>query len=128
MFPIPWNRLFRKKDGSLVNIEEAMSGGGGGGGASGGVQITSYTTNLRGSNANVFDVSSEAPSSASRLIGVVSNLAYHNKVVSGSTIASTVGLCFDNYTGNNPNCFYCAVQNDVSNVKFDLIWWVPSAT
>ena len=30
MFPIPWNRAFRKKDGSLVNIADAMSGGGGG--------------------------------------------------------------------------------------------------
>lgn len=28
MFPIPWNRAFRKKDGSLVNISDAMSGGG----------------------------------------------------------------------------------------------------
>lgn len=32
MFPISWNNLFRKKDGSLVNMEDAMSGGGGGGG------------------------------------------------------------------------------------------------
>lgn len=30
MFPIPWNKTFRKKDGTLVNIEDAMSGGGGG--------------------------------------------------------------------------------------------------
>ena len=29
MFPIPWNRAFRKKDGTLVNISDAMSGGGG---------------------------------------------------------------------------------------------------
>lgn len=32
MFPIPWNKAYRKKDGSLVNIDDAMSGGGGGGG------------------------------------------------------------------------------------------------
>lgn len=31
MFPIPWNKAYRKKDGSLVNIDDAMSGGGGGG-------------------------------------------------------------------------------------------------
>lgn len=30
MFPIPWNRAYRKKDGSLVTIDDAMSGGGGG--------------------------------------------------------------------------------------------------
>lgn len=30
MFPIPWNKAYRKKDGSLVNIDDAMSGGGGG--------------------------------------------------------------------------------------------------
>lgn len=30
MFPIPWNKTFRKKDGTLVNIADAMSGGGGG--------------------------------------------------------------------------------------------------
>lgn len=31
MFPIPWNKMFRKKDGALVTMDEAMSGGGGGG-------------------------------------------------------------------------------------------------
>lgn len=31
MFPISWNDIFRKKDGSLVNMEDAVSGGGGGG-------------------------------------------------------------------------------------------------
>ena len=41
MFPIPWNRLFRKKDGTLVNIEDAMSGGGGGGST---VEITPVLT------------------------------------------------------------------------------------
>ena len=30
MFPIPWNKAFRKKDGTIVNIADAMSGGGGG--------------------------------------------------------------------------------------------------
>lgn len=30
MFPIPWNKAFRKKDGTIVNMEDAMSGGGGG--------------------------------------------------------------------------------------------------
>ena len=30
MFPIPWNKAFRKKDGTVVNIVDAMSGGGGG--------------------------------------------------------------------------------------------------
>ena len=29
MFPIRWNFPFRKKDGSVVNISDAMSGGGG---------------------------------------------------------------------------------------------------
>lgn len=29
MFPIPWNKAFRKKDGTVVNIEDAMGGGGG---------------------------------------------------------------------------------------------------
>lgn len=29
MFPVNWNFPFRKKDGSLVNIADAMSGGGG---------------------------------------------------------------------------------------------------
>ena len=31
MFPISWSDIFRKKDGSLVNMEDALSGGGGGG-------------------------------------------------------------------------------------------------
>ena len=31
MFPLRWNFPFRKKDGSMVNLEDAMSGGGGGG-------------------------------------------------------------------------------------------------
>lgn len=31
MFPIPWNFPFRKKNGNVVNIEDAISGGGGGG-------------------------------------------------------------------------------------------------
>lgn len=30
MFPISWNSLFRKKDGAIVKMEDAMSGGGGG--------------------------------------------------------------------------------------------------
>jgi len=30
MFPIPWNKEYRKKDGTLVKINDAMSGGGGG--------------------------------------------------------------------------------------------------
>ena len=30
MFPISWSTIFRKKDGSLVNMEDALSGGGGG--------------------------------------------------------------------------------------------------
>lgn len=30
MFPLRWNFPFRKKDGTIVNIEDAMSGGGGG--------------------------------------------------------------------------------------------------
>ena len=28
MFPIPWNKAFRKKDGTLVNMADAMGGGG----------------------------------------------------------------------------------------------------
>ena len=32
MFPINWNDAFRKKDGTLVNMED-MGGGGGGGGS-----------------------------------------------------------------------------------------------
>ena len=31
MFPLPWNFPFRKKDGTIVNVVDAMSGGGGGG-------------------------------------------------------------------------------------------------
>lgn len=31
MFPISWNSIFRKKDGGLITMDEAMSGGGGGG-------------------------------------------------------------------------------------------------
>ena len=31
MFPISWSTIFRKKDGSLVNMEDAISSGGGGG-------------------------------------------------------------------------------------------------
>lgn len=27
MFPIPWNKAFRKKDGTLVNMEDATGGG-----------------------------------------------------------------------------------------------------
>lgn len=34
MFPISWNSIFRKKDGGLISMDEAMSGGGGGGGES----------------------------------------------------------------------------------------------
>ena len=30
MFPLRWNFPFRKKDGSMVNLEDAMGGGGGG--------------------------------------------------------------------------------------------------
>lgn len=30
MFPIPWNKAFRKKDGTLVNMEDATGGGSGG--------------------------------------------------------------------------------------------------
>lgn len=29
MRPIPWNKAFRKKDGSLVNMEDIGGGGGG---------------------------------------------------------------------------------------------------
>lgn len=29
MFPLRWNFPFRKKDGTMVNLEDAMSGGGG---------------------------------------------------------------------------------------------------
>lgn len=29
MFPLPWNFPFRKKDGTVVNVEDAISGGGG---------------------------------------------------------------------------------------------------
>lgn len=32
MFPISWNSIFRKKDGSLTSMDEAISAGGGGGG------------------------------------------------------------------------------------------------
>lgn len=32
MFPIPWNKLFRKKDGSITTLDDAISSGGGGGG------------------------------------------------------------------------------------------------
>lgn len=28
MFPIPWNKAFRKKDGTLVNMEDIAEGGG----------------------------------------------------------------------------------------------------
>lgn len=30
MFPIPWNKAFRKKDGTLVNMEDLAGGGSGG--------------------------------------------------------------------------------------------------
>lgn len=29
MFPIPWNKLFRKKDGSITTLDDAISSGGG---------------------------------------------------------------------------------------------------
>lgn len=29
MFPIPWNEAYRKKDGTLVNIDDAIDGGSG---------------------------------------------------------------------------------------------------
>lgn len=29
MFPIPWNKAYRKKDGTVVNIEDVTGGGGG---------------------------------------------------------------------------------------------------
>lgn len=29
MFPIPWNKAYRKKDGSLVTIDDVTGGGGG---------------------------------------------------------------------------------------------------
>lgn len=32
MFPLPWNKAYRKKDGTLVTVDEAISEGGGGGG------------------------------------------------------------------------------------------------
>ena len=28
MFPIPWNKSYRKKDGTLVNMEDVTGGGG----------------------------------------------------------------------------------------------------
>ena len=31
MFPISWDKMFRTKGGSLVKMDEAISGGGGGG-------------------------------------------------------------------------------------------------
>ena len=34
MFPIPWNKTFRKKDGTLVNMEDMGGGSSGGGGLS----------------------------------------------------------------------------------------------
>ena len=34
MFPIPWNKAYRKKDGTLVTMEDIAGGGGGGGGGS----------------------------------------------------------------------------------------------
>lgn len=33
MFPISWDKMFRTKAGSLVKMDDAMSGGGGGGGS-----------------------------------------------------------------------------------------------
>lgn len=33
MFPISWDKMFRTKAGSLVKMDEAISGGGGGGGS-----------------------------------------------------------------------------------------------
>lgn len=34
MFPLPWNKAYRKKDGSLTTIDDAIQNGGGGGGSS----------------------------------------------------------------------------------------------
>ena len=45
MFPIPWNKLFRKKDGTITTIDEAISSGGGGGG---GYTLPTASTNTKG--------------------------------------------------------------------------------
>lgn len=33
MFPLPWNKAYRKKDGSLTTLDDAIKNGGGGGGS-----------------------------------------------------------------------------------------------
>ncbi len=48
MFPLRWNFPFRKKDGSMVNLEDAMGGGGGGG-------LPSYTSADAGKVLGVTD-------------------------------------------------------------------------
>ena len=45
MFPIPWNKLFRKKDGTITTIDEAISSGGGGGG---GYTLPTASANTKG--------------------------------------------------------------------------------
>ena len=70
MFPIPWNKAFRKKDGSLTTLDEAISEGGGGepynlptasANTKGGVKIGSGLT----MNGEVLSANAQLPSSTS---------------------------------------------------------------
>lgn len=52
MFPLPWNKAYRKKDGSLTTIDDAIQNGGGGGGGS---ELPDYDSSDAGKVLSVDD-------------------------------------------------------------------------
>lgn len=79
MFPIPWNKLFRKKDGSITTLDDAISSGGGGGGA---LSYVEYTLNsqIQGDGSTYYEFN--APTGKTPVSAVVildeSSLTYNN--------------------------------------------------
>lgn len=79
MFPLRWNFPFRKKDGSMVNLEDAMGGGGGGG-------LPSYTSADAGKVLGVTDQGTLAwvtVSGSNNYSRVASNVPLVSPTVSG---------------------------------------------
>lgn len=79
MFPLRWNFPFRKKDGSMVNLEDAMEGGGGG-------SLPSYTVEDAGKVLGVTDEGTLAwvtVSGSNSYSRVTSNIPLVSPTVSG---------------------------------------------
>lgn len=115
MFPIPWNKAYRKKDGTLVTMEDIAGGGGGGGGGSLSFKIKEVEIPSRSSSSKTYyvafepdegytpiAVSFELTGTSAQSIRMFTSLSTKRSTAGGSLEWEVALLCYESAITTDP--------------------------